>query len=99
MVTILGLVAGVLTTGAWFPQVMRSWRTRSTGDISWTYLTVLTAGVALWSLYGVLMDDGVIVAANVITAVALLVLAVFKVRFEGTARAAARENERVSEAR
>jgi MtN3 and saliva related transmembrane protein len=44
MTTTIGLLAGVLTAGCWLPQLRRSWRTRSTTDISWTYLTVLTTG-------------------------------------------------------
>ena len=45
MTTLLGLAAGVLTTSCWAPQLLRSYRTRSTADISWLYLGVLGAGM------------------------------------------------------
>ncbi|MGD1716198.1 SemiSWEET family sugar transporter [Hydrocoleum sp. CS-953] len=34
LVTILGLLAGSLTTISFLPQVIKTWRTRSTKDIS-----------------------------------------------------------------
>jgi MtN3 and saliva related transmembrane protein len=80
--TTVGLLAGLLTTGCWLPQLLRSWRTRSTGDISWTYLAVLTAGVGLWFVYGVMTAAVAVIVTNVATVVALLTLATFKARFE-----------------
>jgi MtN3 and saliva related transmembrane protein len=80
--TAVGLLAGLLTTGCWLPQLLRSWRTRSTGDISWTYLAVLTAGVGLWFVYGVMTGAVAVIATNVATVVALFTLATFKARFE-----------------
>jgi MtN3 and saliva related transmembrane protein len=80
--TTVGLLAGLLTTGCWLPQLLRSWRTRSTGDISWTYLAALTAGVGLWFVYGVMTAAVAVIATNVATVVALLTLATFKARFE-----------------
>ena len=82
MSTTVGLLAGLLTTGCWLPQLLRSWRTRSTGYISWTYLAVLTAGVGLWFVYGVMTAAVAVIATNVATVVALLTLATFKARFE-----------------
>lgn len=82
MSTAIGILAGLLTTGCWLPQLRRSWRTRSTGDISWTYLAVLNAGVVLWFVYGVMTASVAVIATNVATVVALLTLATFKARFE-----------------
>lgn len=79
----IGSVAGVLTTGAWLPQLLRCWRTRSTGDISWTYVAVLGTGVALWIAYGIASADPVVVVANAVTLAALGALAILKVSFVG----------------
>jgi MtN3 and saliva related transmembrane protein len=81
-VTFLGLVAGALTAGCWFPQLMRSWRTRSTGDLSWVYIAALGAGILLWLLYGVILGDIAIIATNGVTLLALLTLAGIKARFD-----------------
>jgi MtN3 and saliva related transmembrane protein len=86
MITALGLVAGVLTTGCWLPQLVRSWRTRSTTDFSWAYLAVLTVGITLWFLYGILTTDAAVIAANGTALAALTTLILFKFSFDGPRR-------------
>ncbi|WP_322768804.1 SemiSWEET family sugar transporter [Frankia sp. Cr1] len=80
--TILGLLAGALTTGCWLPQLFRSWRTRSVRDISWIYLGILGLGVSLWLGYGLLNGDMAIIIANAATAGAIAVLAGLKASFD-----------------
>jgi MtN3 and saliva related transmembrane protein len=80
--TALGLLAGVLTTACWVPQVLRSARTRSTGDFSWPTLCALVIGVGLWVVYGAVQADPAIVAANGASLVALVTLARIKWRFD-----------------
>jgi MtN3 and saliva related transmembrane protein len=81
LLTLVGTVAGVLTTGAWLPQLVKCWRTRSAADLSWSYLAVLGTGVVLWAVYGLLSADLVLILANVITVLALLLLVGFKLAF------------------
>ena len=83
-VTLLGAAAGILTTGAWLPQLVRCWQTRSAGDISWSYLLVLGIGVGMWAAYGCCTNDVVIVGANAMTMLGLLTLAWFKITFRST---------------
>lgn len=82
MTAALGLTAAVLTTGCWVPQLLRSYRTRSTIDLSWGYLLVLGAGVGLWLAYGLLEHDAPLVVANVATAVAMATLGGIKLVFD-----------------
>ncbi len=84
--TILGLMAGALTTGCWLPQLLRSWRTRSARDISWTYLGVLGLGVVLWLSYGLLTGEMTIILANGATAGAIIALAGLKASFDRETR-------------
>ena len=78
-VTLLGLLAGTLTTLAFAPQVVRAWRTRSTADLSLGMLVVLLSGVLLWLSYGVVRGDIAIIAANGVTAVLVgLILSIKK---------------------
>jgi MtN3 and saliva related transmembrane protein len=74
MTTALGLLAGTLTTGCWLPQLVRSWRTRSTEDLSWLYLLLLSAGVTLWSIYGIVIADIAVILTNVSSLAFLLIL-------------------------
>jgi MtN3 and saliva related transmembrane protein len=90
MAMLLGFAATAMTTGCWLPQLLRSWRTRSTADLSWLYLSVLGIGITLWLLYGVAVGDPVIITANALTITALTVLAVGKARFDAERARAAR---------
>jgi len=78
MTTALGVLAAILTTTAWIPQLLRTFRTRHARDLSWGYVLVFGAGVALWSVYGVLRGDVAVIGANVVTLVLLGALAVLK---------------------
>jgi MtN3 and saliva related transmembrane protein len=69
---IVGLLAAVLTTGSWIPQLVRVWRTRSTDDLSWGYLATFATGVFLWLVYGLYREDAAIVLANGFTFAAVL---------------------------
>ena len=79
--SVLGVLAGILTTGCWLPQLVRSWRTKSVGDISWVYLLALASGVALWVVYGASQGDLPIVLTNAATGAALVALVLMKVRY------------------
>lgn len=85
--SIVGLAAALLTTLCWVPQLLRAWRTRSANDLSWAYLIVFSAGVALWLAYGISQLDLPIILANAFTLTAVLGLLELKRR--GTAAAPA----------
>ena len=74
-VTMLGFVAGGLTTLAFVPQVIKIWRSKSASDISWGMFLIFSAGVAFWLAYGIALDELPLIIANAVTlALALLIL-------------------------
>jgi MtN3 and saliva related transmembrane protein len=66
-VNVLGFLAGGLTTIAFLPQVLRTWRLKSAHDVSLWMLSLFTTGVALWLVYGILIDSAPVIAANLVT--------------------------------
>lgn len=80
MVTALGLLAGTLTTLAFVPQVIKTWRTRSTHDISLAMFAIFTAGVLAWLVYGILKNDLPVILANAATIVLAGTVLYFKLR-------------------
>jgi MtN3 and saliva related transmembrane protein len=63
-ISVLGGVAGFCTTLSFLPQLVRAWRTRSTRDISLAMFSTLVLGIFLWLIYGLLIGDGPLIAAN-----------------------------------
>jgi MtN3 and saliva related transmembrane protein len=82
IITLLGLIAGSLTTMAFVPQVLKIRRTRSAADISTGMFVAFCTGVALWLIYGVLKRDIAIVATNFVTLVLALTVLILKARYE-----------------
>jgi len=80
--TALGLTAACLTTIAFVPQVLRAWRTRSTHDISLPMFVILATGIALWLVYGLIIQDLPLIVANVVTLVLVLMILYFKLRYK-----------------
>jgi len=80
-VTLLGLIAGVLTTVAFVPQVLKTWTTRSTKDISLGMFLTFCVGVFLWVVYGFLINSLPMILANSITLLLALIIVYFKLRF------------------
>ncbi|MCH2274667.1 MULTISPECIES: SemiSWEET transporter [Thalassospira] len=78
--TALGLLAGSLTTIAFLPQVIRTWRTRSTADISLVMFLILCTGIALWLVYGLIRGDWPVIIANGFTLVLASTILFFKLR-------------------
>lgn len=81
-ITILGLVAGLLSTLAGLPQIIKIWRTKKTHDISLGMYIILSAGVFLWLIYGIITKDMPIVVANFVGLVLVLSLLALKLKYK-----------------
>lgn len=79
-VTALGLLAATLTTTAFVPQVVKTWRTRSTHDISLGMFSILVAGIIAWLIYGAIIRDIPLILANAVTLLLAGTILVFKIR-------------------
>jgi len=79
--TLLGLAAACCTTAVFVPQVVKTWKTRSTADLSLSMFLVLVIGVVLWLAYGMLLGDVPLIVANGITLILTGIILVFKLRY------------------
>lgn len=80
-ITALGLLAGVLTTLSFLPQLLKAWKSRSTHDISVGMFALLAAGVVLWIVYGVLTRDVPVIVANSVTLLFVGLILALKLRY------------------
>jgi MtN3 and saliva related transmembrane protein len=77
----IGYLAATLTTLAFVPQALHTWRLRSARGISLGMYVVFTIGIALWLLYGVLLGAWPIILANAITLALALSILVMAIRY------------------
>lgn len=78
----LGLVATVFTTSSFIPQVWRTWQTRDVSGISLPTYVIITIGLALWLMYGILRDDLPLIVANAAMVVMTGAITVMKIVFD-----------------
>jgi MtN3 and saliva related transmembrane protein len=61
---IIGFIAGILTTVAVLPQLIKSWKTKKVMDISPFMFVLLLGGVGMWVVYGIVKNDYPIILTN-----------------------------------
>lgn len=77
----IGFTAGILTTIAFLPQVILTWRSRRAAGVSLGMYAVFTVGTALWLAYGIAIGSVPVIASNGITLVLALCILAMKIRF------------------
>nr|ART38246.1 F334 [uncultured bacterium] len=80
MTTAIGLLAALLTTAAFLPQVLHTLATRDTRGISLRMYVIFVAGVLLWLIYGLLTGDLPLILANAITLLLAGAILILKLR-------------------
>ena len=81
LISTVGFAAGSLTTLAYLPQALHSFRTRSVRDLSLTMLITLNIGLLLWVVYGAYLHSLPLIITNVLTFALAFPLFVMKLRF------------------
>jgi MtN3 and saliva related transmembrane protein len=76
----IGTLAGTLTTVSFLPQVVKTWRSRSTSDISLAMFVAFCTGVALWLVYGLMVGAWPVIIANFVTLILAGVILGLKIR-------------------
>jgi MtN3 and saliva related transmembrane protein len=63
---IVGIIAGALSCTTFLPQVIKTWKSKSTKDVSLTMFVIASVGTALWLVYGILIHSFSIIATNIV---------------------------------
>ena len=79
-IEIIGYCAAFLTTIAFLPQAIQSWRTRDLSGISVGMYSLFTIGVGLWLIYGLIIEKWPLIVANALTFALALSILVLKLR-------------------
>ncbi len=80
-IMILGLLAATITTFSFFPQMVKTWQTKSAKDVSYIMLIAFNTGIFLWLLYGIALKSLPIILANSVTLVFNLIILWLKIKY------------------
>ncbi|WP_010298047.1 SemiSWEET transporter [Candidatus Odyssella thessalonicensis] len=78
-IELIGLSAGMLTTLAFLPQVIKVIKTHSVKNISVSMYIIFCLGLILWIIYGIYLDSTPIIIANTITLVLAAAILIMKI--------------------
>jgi MtN3 and saliva related transmembrane protein len=76
----LGLIAGTGTTISFFPQLYKIVKTKKTEDLSPVMFVIHTTGVTCWIIYGILINNFIIVLFNSITLLFCFTIIIFMIK-------------------
>ena len=76
----IGIIAAILTTSAFIPQVYKIYKEKKAQGVSLLMYLIMFVGVLLWLVYGVLIGSIAIIVANSVTAVLQLFVIIFKLK-------------------
>ena len=77
-----GTAAAVLSTAAFIPQVLKTWKTKKAEDVSYVLLIAFCSGCFCWVIYGYLIQAYAVLIANTITLSLNLVILGLKLSFD-----------------
>lgn len=80
-VEIIGFVAGLLVVASLLPQVIKSWKTRSTKDVALSWSVINLAGQILWIVYGVDIGSSSLVVMSSIALAMNIFMVALKLKF------------------
>ena len=81
-IEILGLIAAVLTTSGFLPQIIKTWKSKDVSSLSLPMYLVLCTGMILWLIYGILTQSFALVVANTVSSSFTLLLVVFILKYK-----------------
>jgi len=82
MITLIGLTAACFTSFSLYPQLHKSFKSKHVNDLSLKFLILLTIGLLLWLIYGILLFNLPIMIGNSIGITSCISLLILKIKYE-----------------
>ena len=80
IITMIGITAAVLTTSAFVPQAVKTWKSKSAGDLSLSMYLMRFIGIGMWLVDGFCKKDIPLILANGISFCLSFVILFFKIK-------------------
>jgi MtN3 and saliva related transmembrane protein len=77
----IGYIAAFFTTFSLLPQILRIWKLKEARDISMFMPLMASTGAILWLVYGIMIEEVPVIAANAISLLFTLTTLFVTVKF------------------
>ncbi|MGB2787235.1 MAG: SemiSWEET family transporter [Candidatus Saccharimonadaceae bacterium] len=81
-IEVIGYLAGGMIAISLLPQIVKSWKTKSTNDLSLSWGLISVAGQILWLIYGLGISSQSLVVMSSITLTMAVIMLVMKITYE-----------------
>jgi len=81
IITIIGVIAVILTSISFLPQSIKTIRTKQVRDLSFFMYLILTVGAILWLVYGFSIKSIPIILSNVVVLTFSFIIFIMKIEF------------------
>lgn len=81
----IGIIAAILTTSGFVPQLYKTIKTKNVEGISLSMFLILFIGILFWLVYGFLIDSFAIKIANIFSGIIVFTLIVLRVLYNKNA--------------
>ncbi|MCS7097993.1 MAG: SemiSWEET family transporter [Candidatus Methanomethyliaceae archaeon] len=78
---IIGILAGLLTSSSFLPQILKIYKMKSAEEISLPFLLMQLIGILLWLFYGFTISSIAVVFANILAAIGIFTLILEKLLY------------------
>ena len=80
-IELIGLLAGIITSSGFIPQLYRGYKTKKLDDVSYFMPAVLSVGMSLWFVYGFLISSISVMIANAFSISCSILLILLKINY------------------
>ena len=77
-----GYIAATITTIAFIPQAIKTWKSKSANDVSYIMLITFIIGLIFWIVYGIKTRTLPVLYANIITLIINLMIIILKISYD-----------------
>lgn len=78
----IGIVAAIIGTCSFVPQVIQIMKTKDTTSISLGMYAMFVTGIALWLIHGIRIQDIALILANGVTFVLASIILTYKIKYK-----------------
>lgn len=81
-IDLVGYLGSFLTSITFIPQVYKTWKTKSVGDLSLTMMLIVVTSCIVWLVYAIALMLWPVIIANGIIGILSLMLVYFKFAYQ-----------------
>ncbi len=72
ILSIVTTITGILMSGGYFTQTWKIWKNKSSKNVSPATYYIFGVGVAVWLIYGIAINNWVVIISNVVAEIGAL---------------------------